>query len=316
MASTIDVGIFGRYPVATWLVGAGPAIAFPIIDITETGGNRIVPHERPGREGAKLDSTGRKPRSWHFRALFNNSIDEDGVDSRRPLYPYVLRQLIRAFEQQETGTLTLPTVGAVRCRANDWTRTETPDLRDTATIECTFIEDNEDSLERAQLRPPSVAASLVRLAEQTQFSAAKDGVWSDDLGTLRERANEIVTLMKAPGRSVADVSAIVRAHRRSLQSIVETATEESAVFREPRASRTERQLQTMSDREAQAETERASSRPRTTAYVIDVERTSLYEVAALVRQDATELMDLNAARIDDPFDLTRGQVIRIYASAA
>jgi hypothetical protein len=224
--------------------------------------------------------------------------------------------LLRSFDKHETGTLTLPTVGDVRCRADSYTRVESPELRDSATLDCTFIEDNEDALERAELRPPNVTASLIRLSEMTQFSAAKDGVWNEDLGTLRERANEIVTLMKAPGRSVADVGAIVRAHRRALQNIIDTAREEMPIFNEPRASRTERLMREMSDREAQAEAERAASRPATRAFVVDVEVTSIYEIAARLRQDVTELMDLNAARITDPFTLTRGDVLRVYETAA
>ena len=315
-----DDTVFGNYPVARWQVGTSAPVTFPVQQVTESGGNRLVMHERPYRDGAKLDDTGSKPRTFALTAIFNNSINEPGIDpSGPPLYPTLLRQLIRSFDLHETGTLTLPTVGNVRCRAQDYSRKEAPELSDTALLDLTFVQDNEDSLERTVLNPPGVVATIVRLAEQTQFTAQKDGIWSEDLGTLRERASEIESLMKAPGRAVGDVATVVRAHRRSLESLLNTAREESGVdgiFGEPRASRTERQLQEMLDREAQAEAERTASRPRTKAFVVDVEVTSIYEIAARLGQDATELMDLNAARIDDPFTLTRGEVIRVFETAA
>lgn len=307
--------VFERYPLARWVVGS-VSVTFPIIELTEQGGNRIVLQERPFRDGAKLDDTGSKPRQWSLQALFTNRLEEPGITTA--LYPTALRALIRSFDLHETGTLTLPTVGDVRARAQDYTRKESPETDDSATLDCTFIEDNEDALDRAQLQPPSVAATLVRLAEQTQFTAQSQGVWNEDLASLREVCSEIEGLMRAPGRSVTDLGARVRAHRRALQSVIDTAASEAStsggLFSDPRGSELERQLRIIMDREAQAEDERVQSRPRTRGYTIDVERTSIFEVAARLNQDAEELLELNSARVDDPFLLTRGQVIRVFES--
>lgn len=310
--------IFEDYPAGRYRVG-GQSASFMVLGVTETGGNRIVPQPRVNRPGAKLDSTGEKQRSWTVTLIFSNDLDEALGGREQQIYPRALRRLLDLCAKQETGTLTLPTIGDVRARLDSYTREERSEERDTARVTLVFIEDNEDALSRAALAPPGVTATVVRLAEQTQFSAAKDGIWDPNLGTIRERMAELETLMKAPGRSVADVGTIVRAHRRSIQSLLNTAREESGadgIFGEPRASHTERQLQTLSDREAQAETERTASRPRTMAFVVDVELTSLYEIAARLNQDAAELIDLNAARVEDPFTLTRGEVIRVFASAA
>jgi prophage DNA circulation protein len=311
--------IFSRYPIATWKVGTQPPISFPVLAITETGGNRIVQHERPFRDGAKLDDTGAKARTWSFTIVFNNSLEE-GVQDGVPLYPQVLRRLLRSFDQHETGTLTLPTVGDVRARAQDYTRRETPDEDDQATLDVVFVEDNEDALDRAQLNPPAVVSTVRKLAEQTVFSAKKSGVWSDDLATLPEVASEIEGLIRAPGRSAADLGAMVRSHRRALERLANAAAEEAAtsggLFADPRGSETPRQINTMIDREAQAEDERLASRPRTKAFVIDVERTSIFEIAARLNQDAEDLLELNSARIDDPFLLDRGMVIRVFETAA
>lgn len=296
-----------RYPAAKWKVGSRPAVIFPIRDITETGGNRIVPQERAGRDGAKLDDTGSKPRTWSFTALFGNRFEEPDVPG--PLYPDALRAFIRSFDIHETGTLTLPTVGDVRARAQDYTRRDTPDDDDFAILEVVFVQDNEDALDRAELSPPAVKSTVVKLAELTQFTAQSEGTWNDDMKSLREVCSELEGLISAPGRSVADIGAIVKSHRLVLQSLVGTASTEAR-----NGSQLERTLRLLIDREAQSEDERSRSRPRTKPFVVDVERTSMYEIAARLNQDVTELMDLNAARVDDPFDLTRGQVLRVYES--
>lgn len=312
------VEIFEQYPVASWRVSGEQAIQFPAQDVQETGGNRIVRHPIPHRAGAKLESTGEKERSWTVTSIFNNSLEE-GVRDGVPIYPQVLRQLLRSFRTQETGELVLPTVGTVRARLEDYDRKESSEARDTAMLVLKFVEDNEESLDRAALNPPSVVATLVKLAEQTVFSAQRQGLWNDDIRTLNDFAAEVEGLLLAPGRAVADLNAVVRAHRRAIQRMTDAATQASAdaggLFGEPRGSETQRQLRTISDREAAAEDERTASRPRTKAFIIDVEETSLFEVAARLDQDAEELMDLNAARVPDPFILTRGEVIRVFESA-
>ena len=298
-----------RYPLAKWKVGDRDPISFPVVKITETGGNRIVPQERADRDGAKLDDTGSKVRQWSVSAVFGNRVDEPGITVA--LYPDVLRQLIRSFDVHETGTLTIPTIGDVRARAQDYTRTETPDADDFAELELVFVQDNEDALDRAELSPPAVKATIVKLAELTEFTAKREGSWNEDFASLRETASELEGLLMAPGRAVADVAAVVKSHRIVLQSLVETAMRESTG-----GGGLERQLRVMLDREAQAEDERSRSRPRTKSFVVDVELTSLLEIAARLNQDFEELLELNAARVDDPFYLTRGEVIRVFESAS
>lgn len=308
--------IFSKYPTASWRVGDGEPLFFPVVEITESGGKRIVQHQRPHRQGAKLEDTGSKARSWTVTTLFNNSIQE-GVQNGVPLYPQRLRQILKSFDVAETGTLVLPTIGKVRARPETYERKESPEQQDTASLTLSFIEDNEESLERAALNPPSVVATLLKIAQQTTFTLQRNGI-SDSGLSLTEFASEIEGLLLAPGRAVADLGAVVRSHRRAIQRMIDAATTAAdtsgGLFSEPRGSEMQRQLRILLDREAAAEDERTSSRPRTKAFVIDVEVTSIFEVAARVDQDAEELMDLNAARVADPFYLTRGEVIRIFES--
>jgi hypothetical protein len=163
-------------------------------------------------------------------------------------------------------------------------------------------------------------STLRKLSEQTVFSAERQGLWNADVLTLTEFASEVEGLLLAPGRAAADLSAVVRSHRNQIQRMQDAATTASmqvgGLFVEPRGSETQRQLRTILDREAFAEVERTSSRPRVRPYVVDVERTSIIEIAARLNQDAGELMDLNAARLADPFDIDRGTVLRVFEAAA
>jgi prophage DNA circulation protein len=191
--------VFAQYPPGRWRVGSLDPIVFPVLSVTEQGGNRIVTHERPGRNGAKLDDTGSKARQWQVAMIFANTIEEPGIeDNPQPLYPFMLRRMIDSFDVHETGTLVCPTVGEIRARVVDYTRREMPEEDDAAILDVVFLQDNEDALDRSILEPPSVTATVRKLAEQTTFSAQKSGVWSDGIASLRTAASEIETLMREP----------------------------------------------------------------------------------------------------------------------
>ena len=308
--------VLSRSPCASWKVGKAERVLFPVIAITQTGGNRIVLQERPFRDGAKLDDTGSKARTWKVEAVFSNDVDEPGTAANSgPLYPEMLRAMLRSFDEHETGDLVLPTVGSVRARAETYDWKEDIESTDSATLDFVFVADNEDALDQAILNPPSVVATLRKLAEQTTFTLQREGVWTEDVKSLTRLSLEIEHLLLAPGRSSADLQAAVASHRRALARVIDAVNEDVHLITPRRNSASERRLRTMMDREAAAADERTASRPRTTAFVIDVERTSIYEVAARLNQDAQELLELNAARVDDPFLLTRGEVIRVYEAA-
>ncbi|HZL96151.1 MAG TPA: DNA circularization N-terminal domain-containing protein, partial [Vicinamibacterales bacterium] len=104
--------IFPRYPPASWQVPGRALITFLVEDIQEDGGNRLVAHERPYRDGAKHDDTGSRAKRWAITSPSYNDHTEEGVEQNQ--YPAVLNALIDSFDVHETGTLTLPTRGAVR----------------------------------------------------------------------------------------------------------------------------------------------------------------------------------------------------------
>lgn len=328
---------FAQYSVGTWQVGSSDTVRFAIVGpLVETGGNRVVRHARAHRRGVKCDSTGPKERTWKFRILFNNSLRESGLaDNGRALYPFVLRAMVASFDLQETGNLTLPTVGLVRAKAEEYERVEDPAARDEGSLDVLFVEDNEDALAQATFALPSVRASIAAQAAQTVFSAAREGAHTSEITrarlptdspqtspadlTLQEAAFAIENLMLAPGRALADLQAQVNAARRRLISIAHTqeelADDVGGMLNDPRGSEFWRNLYRQLDTLAKSSDEKFQSRPRFKSFVIDVDLTSLFAIAARFRQDASELLDLNSERVADPFRLERGQVIRIFETS-
>ena len=311
------MAIFEQYPVASWKVGALPAVAFAIVSIRETGGQRLVKQERPHRSGAKVDTTGVAPRVWAITAVFNNTLQEPGLEvNPEPAYPNTLRRLLEAFEVTETGDLVLPTVGKVRARIGDYDRSEVTEARDEGVLNFTFHEDNEEALDRAKLMPPSVRASSIVLAEQTVFSAQANGSWSDNLAGFFESVEALQEQMLAPGRAANEVAATVSANQRRARRIIETdqatARQVATDAFQPRGSGAERLMRRMIGLQAQAVDERNSSRPKAKAFTVDVAFTSIYEIAARLEQDAEELLALNDSLISDPFTIPKGQTVRVF----
>lgn len=319
MAAPQTVGLTAQeqYDIASWQVGDEPKLFFPVETLTDSIGNRLIPHKRAYRRGAKFDDTGSEPRSWTMEVLFNNTIVEPGLSQNgRDLFPDVLRLMQRSFATHECGNLVVPGIGAVRARAQTMQSTERVDEVDTARVTLVFVEDNEESLDAALIRPPTARATTRRLAEQTVFSEQAQGGWDGDLNGLIEFAAEVENLLLAPGRATNAVETQVRRNRRAIERIVEAqrqlAEDVGLETNRPRGSAAERQLVMLSDRQAAAAAERAQGRPKTRPFVVDVAETSIFEVAARFDQDAQELLELNDSRIADPFTLRRGDVVLVF----
>ena len=309
--------IFEQYEVCSWKVADRDLIAVPVIKIREERGKRIVEHERPYRPGAKLDDTDWEVRRWILTVKFDNSIEEEGIPADPPLYPTILNRLLDSYDEKETGDLVLPTRGTRRCRLKGYSRVETPEEDDAAVCEFTFFEDSEDVIDLDSLDNPTVRATAVRLSEQTTFSSQGVSGWDTNSSSLTEFASELEGLLLAPGRAVEDVNSVARRNRRAIQR-VQRAQEQlgrdvGGIYNDPEGSTPIRELRRLDDLQAQAVDERTSGRPKTTLHNITA-NTDIFSVAADIGQDPNELMDLNAARIEDPLDLRAGDTIRIFES--
>lgn len=304
--------IQSRYPVASFEVG-GNRVAWPLATDQMAGGNRIVEHERPYREGAKLDNTGTKARRWVLQTLYNNTIDEPGVaeiNGGAALYPDVLQRTIWLLTQRETGALIVPIDGKVRARPIEWQRVHVIEEVDAAVLTITFVEDNEDRIDAASFSRPSVSGSLTKLAAGLQLFAESDGVWSADLLSIQELCAELEGLMRSPEEYADAIDAQVGSIRRSL-SRLKRATEDrtrslsvKSVFLAP-PLRVLREISRVGDVVGFAN-EQKKKKDKPKAWVEVLEETTIWKLAAKLGQPADELLKINGERIEDPFLILPG----------
>jgi len=307
------MSIFEQYPVGSWSVGQLATITFPILDIREDGGNRIVKRARPYRDGEKLDDTGSMAKTFVIEAMFQNSIEEDGVQLAPLLYPDLLNLLLESFDTHETGILVLPTRGAVRCRAATYSRHEGNDERDSARVSLTFIADNEDNVGAAAFHNPSVTATLLRAEGETTFSCESMGAFSQALADLETACSDLQDAIAAPGEMVQDVDQKAARVVRILTEVEKQATVSNKLGRdlltEPDAWAAVRQLRVMRDRTSQALQEKAAT-DRVVGRVFGVQL-SIFDIATQLQQDPAGLINLNP-HIEDVLAIPAGFTVRVF----
>jgi prophage DNA circulation protein len=305
--------IFEQYSVASWTV-RGDTIYFPIEDIEEDGGNRIVKRARPYRDGWKLDDTGADGKTFTITAHFNNSIDEDGIPTSPPLYPNVCNNIIESFDFHDTGTLITPTRGAVRCRAATYKRKESFSERDSATVTLTFMTDNEDSVDATSFTRPTVRATVQRAVTETTFTMESLGGFSDALASLEEAASNLQDAIAAPGELVQDVdqkaSRVVRLADEVENQFLVSAQLGRDLLTDPDAWATVRNLHILKDRSARAVDEKTSPIAPIVSAIFETDR-SIYDIAAQLVQDPMDLAALNSD-IENLLFIPAGTVVKVF----
>lgn len=308
------MAIFEQFPAASWKVGQKPQLFFPVESIQEEGGNRIVERERPYRDGAKLDDTGSKARRWSVEVLFDNSIDETTTaNGGALLYPEILNEFIRSFDEHEVGDLVLPTVGKIRARAQSYSRKEVQDAeRDAGRLTLKFIEDNEDSVGARSFEPPTVKASARILAEQATFSAQADGVWDGTMADLNEFGDNLEAIASFPTDTVQDIDAqagiVVAATNRVLHAFTNERPTEKArkQLTDPDSSVTQRKLLTLKDTSAKAKQDLTVE--GITRIVVQ-DTCDLFAIAVSLGTTVEELIRMNPGI--DPFNVNKGVTILV-----
>lgn len=305
--------LFPQFEIATWGVGVYPATKFPVMSISESGGNRLVERERPYRDGAKFDDTGSKAKRFTLKVCFNNSIDEPDLPSDVVLYPEVMLLLLDSFDQHETGDLTLPTRGRFRARAESYTRDENAESRDEATVSFTFVADNEDNIEAQSFGDPTVQASMRRLAESTEFSAQSEGMWDTSLADLREFGSELEGIANYPGNTVRDVDSqaaiVVSTCNRTQRGFSKANRDNESLLRDPELSQTQRKLDQSRDMAGRARNDARAGRPRMST-IVTTGDTDIFTIASQRNQNPNDLMDVNPNL--NPLFVAAGTVVRIF----
>lgn len=302
--------------IARWKVGKAIEVRFVIQSIRESGGNRLVERERAYRDGAKIDDTGSKAKTWTLDTIWENSIEELGLEGNtKDLYPDMLNEMIASFDEHETGDLTIPTRGRVRARAESYDRTESTDMQDGARVSFTFKLDNEDKVGAASFKNPTASSDGRRISEETTFDAEESGVWDGSLAELNGLVSELEGIANLPENAAQDIATtarIIRTDVKRVRAAHEKATDDASGFLlDPANSGIVRRLTEAADLAGRSEGEAVKALPQTIAF--EVERdSSLSEIAAQLGQDFDDLLELNQYRIPDPSLIEAGTIIRVF----
>ena len=306
------MAIFEQYPAASWTV-LGDTIYFAVEDIDETGGNRIVRRRRPYRDGAKLDDTGSKEKEWDVTAVLENSIEEEGLPTDRALYPRALNAMIDSFDLHRTGTLILPSRGAVRACAESYKRRESQSERDTARVTFHFVQDNEDNVDALSFTTPSIRSTARQLVEETTFSSESRGGFAQSLADLEGAATDLQDAIAAPGEAVQDTdqkaARVVRLAADTEHQFTVSGQLGRDLFTDPDSWATVRQLHQLEDRSRRAASEK-SALGRVIGITFTTTRTIL-DIAAELVQDPASLLDLNT-QLENALSIPAGTIVKVF----
>lgn len=310
--------IMPQLPIGKFSVN-GLSVVFPAQKITWTGGNRLVERERAYRDGAKLDDTGSKAERWVVETTFENSINEQGLDANGiPLYPAAANALIALFRLHATGDLQLPSVGQVRARCLDFERVDTFELRDTATMHFTFIEDNEDTIGLRSLQAPSPRANGRRLALSAEFDAQSANVWDLNVRTLNTLVSQLETTLNRPHEVIQDTelasTQIRHAAERVDQAFRKAGNPGRYGLGTPRGHHMQRKMVDQQDMAGRAQLGSGGGQPTLVVIVVTID-SSLFRIAATLGQSLDALLRVNP-QLQDPCSIPRGTRVRVFSNAA
>jgi DNA circularisation protein N-terminus len=314
--------IVGQYPPAKWEVPGASAITFPVMSLRESGGNRLVGHKRIYRDGERLDDTGNAATTYAFEVPFLNSPNhEEGVDGLNQ-YPDNVNALIAACKIHETGTLTVPTIGPRRCRAETWERVEQYDKVDMAMVRVTFREDSEDNASSAAAVSPSAQSVAAKYAKDAVDGLEELGATSLDMSELQAFASDLQSLATAPAELVGDIEAKVGNAVAAAENVAETfssqaqaANDELATLAtDPAASKPLLALAKLKDVVHGAIPAKHGQGKVIVTRTYDVEL-SIFAIATDLEQDPVKLMALNS-HLPDLLAVEAGTPVKVFKGAA
>jgi hypothetical protein len=309
--------VFEQYQIASF-----QKLAFPVISIDESGGNRLARRQRPYRNGAKLDDIGSKEKVWTMEAMFSNRITEPGleVNGGRALYPDILNELLAMIDlyHDEAGDLVVPTRGPVRARLDDYKRVENADGRDSALLTLVFVQDNEDNVNAASFNLPSVKANSQKVSDDVEESAQEEGAWDTSFQDLAEYAGQLEGLINAPSEYKADYESRAKLVMASVDRVFTAFTQHGVPGRDlllkPEMEATQRLLTQLKDMVGRETIEARRGRPQLTSVAFSTQRT-LMSIAAQYNQPYDDLLEVNS-QLENPMAIEPGDVVRIFVNGA
>lgn len=301
--------IFLTYPPAKWTPDGFGGIEFYVLDIDESGGNRLAPRERPYRDGAKVDDIGSKAIVWQFVAIFNNTIEEG-------LYPDRLNELIEWTGKHVTGDLIVPTRGLVRAKAEGYSRKEIASELDQAILTLSFIEDNEDGVGAQNFTSPSAAGSTDNVADETIFDSQSEGMWNGSIQNLKQFSSQLQGLANAPGQYAQDLETAHNTMVGEVENIINTfsdITEDGrSTLLNPSSTKAQRDLELLKELAGQSRQDARQGQKKiiTKKYIVEM---NILQIATLEDQQVEDLIKING-QIENLLSIPPNTPVRMYSN--
>src|SRR5438477_3560 len=106
-----------------------------LVSFSDSRGPRVVTHESPKRDGAKIELMGRKPHRSDWQLIFTG---RDWIST--------LRRLVSSIDDNPSGLLVHPIYGQMQvvCEGFDRASVNVAEATDTVSVPLVFIEDQLD----------------------------------------------------------------------------------------------------------------------------------------------------------------------------
>lgn len=286
--------------------------AFTAHLVTEKGGNRIAPRNRPFRRAAKLDALGANSDRFTLDCIFHRDVEEPKVVVGEARWPDSLQSFIDDCKTGKTGTLNLPWKRGIRCKALEWTRTANGnEHRGGEVVRVDFEEDNEDSLDRAAFERVTVKASLPSVVEAAQFDFESEGMDLFALEDLTELAANIVGLLNTPADHAAALLHAGNRLRRAVETVgaaFSSGEPGRDTLNSPDGANARLKLIELAELAARAVGE---ARPRQTRVMKFTRVRDIWSIATEVGQKPRDLMTINE-QIEDFSVIQPGTPVRVF----
>jgi prophage DNA circulation protein len=125
-----------RLQRAAWQVPGGPKVEFPVRHVQVHGSGRKHIHEYSHSPGGAIEKLGRKLYEIRMSCPFMETFD-----LYPNLWPLGLDSLRNSFERQDTGDLTIPTLGTIKAICDDWSQMMEARVQSGEEVELAFTED-------------------------------------------------------------------------------------------------------------------------------------------------------------------------------
>lgn len=143
-------------------------VSFPVTEMKMSFSHDQKQHKFWRVDGARIENNGRNPLMFKARIPFSNHVSPGKNESftTGDLYPNAFRAFVNTTAVGTTGTLIHPEFGPVQCKVEgevdiNWS----PNLRDGATVDVTWIETRDDDSASALINVSPVQGVQTRAAD-------------------------------------------------------------------------------------------------------------------------------------------------------